>query len=393
MPNRLPFARCALFLVASAIACSRDGGGGAARGSGSGDILVGAAWPWSERTDVLYGQGIDQAVAELNDAGGVLGRKLHIVREDDHESVNEGRVIAQRFAKQSGVVAVIGHLQSYVTIPAAAIYDQAGIVLISPTATAPELTSHGYGKVFRTVFTDRQVGGDLADVAAARGYGRVAIYYMRSDYGRALANAFEEEAGARHVRVVDRQSYDPSTNNIEQSAHEVATAWKALGIDAILVAGQVPQAATFIAEARRAGVDVPILGGDALGTPALMTVGGATVEGTVIATAFHADDPRPEIRGFTAEFKRRYGHAPDAAAALGYDAVRVLAEGIRQARSTDPQQISGALRRLHEWPAVTGRFSFDAKGDLVGSPVAHMVVRKGQFEFLNTTPLLSQREP
>lgn len=172
-----------------------------------GDIVIGVAWPWAARKELRFGDGVDMAVAEVNATGGVLGRQLRIVRLDDHESADEGRVIAQRLGADPRVVAVIGHLQSYVTVPAAAIYDNGGLVLLSPAATDPALTAQGYRHVFRGTFTDKMAGREMADFAARHGYRRIAIEYVRSPYGRDLANAFEEYAADRKLEVVARQSY------------------------------------------------------------------------------------------------------------------------------------------------------------------------------------------
>src|SRR5690606_39739667 len=108
------------------------------------EIVIGAPWPWEARSALGYSKGLDMAVAEINGAGGVLGRPLRIKRVDDRESVAEGRLAAQQLAEDREVVAVIGHLQSYVSVPAAAIYDMAGLVMIAPTSTDPRLTSQGY---------------------------------------------------------------------------------------------------------------------------------------------------------------------------------------------------------------------------------------------------------
>ena len=137
---------------------------------GEGDIVIGVAWPWAARREVRYGEGLDMAVAEINAAGGVGGRRIVLEREDDHESVDEGELVAQRLANDPNVVAVIGHLQSYVSVPASAIYDLSGILMIAPTATDPELTAHGYSRVFRATFTDAEVGRQMAEYAARQGY-------------------------------------------------------------------------------------------------------------------------------------------------------------------------------------------------------------------------------
>jgi branched-chain amino acid transport system substrate-binding protein len=359
----------------------------------SGDVVIGVAWPWAAHPDILFGQGADMAVAEVNASGGVNGRRLRLRREDDHESVDSGRVVAHRLSSDPSVVAVIGHLQSYVTIPAAAIYDEAGLVLLSPTATDPELTAHAYTRVFRATFTSSSVGRQMADYAAARGFKRVAIYYTRDDYGRLLSNAFEERANGYGMTVPARQSYNPGGENAERAFLGTFAAWKDLGIDALFVAGEVPSAGTLIAQARRAGLAVPVIGVDAMSSPALMSAGGRAVEGTVVPTPFHVDEPRAAVQRFNAAFRGRYRVAPDAGSALGYDAVWLLARAIRAAKASDPDSISRALHRARGWQAVTGAFTFDSAGSLAERPIITMVVRDGRFEYVPGAPAVAVTGP
>ncbi|HEX8246390.1 MAG TPA: ABC transporter substrate-binding protein [Longimicrobium sp.] len=349
--------------------------------AGKGDVVIGAAWPWAARGQLLFRQGLEMAAAEENARGGVLGRRIRIVTADDHESVDQGRLVAQRFAEDPSVVAVVGHLQSYVTVPAAPIYDLSGVVLLAPAATDPELTRAHYAHVFRGTFSDLAAGTQLADYARARGYRSVAIYYGRNAYGRSLANAFEEHAAELGIRIAARQSYDPNAAPGAGSLGPLLDGWRQLDFDAILLAGETPYAATFLSEARRHGITVPVLGGDALGVPDLLAAGPAA-EGTVIVAAFHPDAPRPEVRRFGEAFRARYGRAPDAAAALGYDAVRVLADAIRRARSTAPDRVAAALHDTRGWNGVTGPFTFDADGDLPAKPITLITVRGGRFEYL-----------
>jgi branched-chain amino acid transport system substrate-binding protein len=348
---------------------------------GTGDLVIAVAWPWAKRGEILFAEGLRLAVAEVNDSGGLLGRQLRLVQVDDHESVDDGRLIAQRLGADPDVVAVIGHLQSYVSVPAAGIYDLSGLIMVSPTATDPELTSQGYTRVFRATFTDRAVGYQMADFAAGRGYRRVAIFYIRNRYGRGLANAFEERATELGLTTVARQSYDASEHVNEYTFAPTLREWKPLELDAIFLAGEVPSAAVFVAEARKYGIDVPILGGDAMSSPALLRAGGAA-EGTVVATPFHPDEPRAEVQQFAAAFRRRYGKSPDAGSAIGYDAVRLIAYAMRTARSAVPDSVAAALRGTRDWKGVTGPFTFTREGDLVDKPVTKMVVRGGKFEFL-----------
>lgn len=347
-----------------------------------GDVVVAVAWPWEMRKELRYAEGLEMAAAETNTAGGVNGRPLRLVRFDDHGSVDEGRMVAQRIAADPDIVAVIGHLQSYVTVPAAAVYDLSGLVLVAPTSTDPELTSHGYKRVFRTTFTDKAIGRQLAQFAGQRGFRRVAIYYIRNTYGRELANAFEERANEIGVTIVGRRSYDPSDEVTSRTFDPIVNQWKTLEMDAIFLAGEVPSAALFIAKAREAGLKVPILGGDAMSSPALMSVSERAAEGTIVGASFHSDEPRAEVRRFTESFRRRYGAAPDAGSAVGYDAVRLLVHAMQQAHSSVPDDIAAALHTLHDWPGVTGTFAFDDDGDVVGKHLVKLVVRNGRFEYV-----------
>ena len=355
---------------------------GQAQAEADGPVTIAAPWPWESRTTLLYGQGLQMAVDEVNAAGGVLGRPLTVLREDDYEAVDRGRLVAQRLAQNRDVVAVIGHMQSYVSLPAAAIYDLSGLVHVAPTATDPRLTEQGYRRLFRITFTDREIGAQMADFAASQGYDRVAIYYIRDAYGRGLANAFEERALELGVGIADRQSYDPNTLAGDRAVTDILESWRDLDLRAVFIAGEPRQAAAMIRAAREADIAVPVLGGDALGTSTFVNLGGPAVEGTVIAAAFHPDDEREEVQRFSLAFRQRYGALPDVSAALGYDAVKLLVHGITRAGSINPDTVADALRTTEEWPGVTGPIAFSDNGNLVGRVIGKVVVRDGQLAWL-----------
>jgi branched-chain amino acid transport system substrate-binding protein len=348
---------------------------------GDGDIVIAAAWPWELRKEMLYGEGMQMALDELNAEGGIGGRRLRVARYDDGESIDRGRIVAQQIADDPDVVAIIGHLQSYITVEAASVYDQAGLVLLAPTATDPELTRLGYRRVFRVAFTDDAMGRRLAEQVAAQQQRRVALYYIRNDYGRNVANAFEARARELGIAVQVRNSYDPSEQVTERTFDQVLSEWKPMELDTIVLAGEVPSAAIFVAQARRKGIQVPILGGDAMSSPALMAVAGRAAEGMIVATYFHADEPRPEVARFSAAFRARHGQPPDAGAALGYDSARLLGDAMRTAGSIVPDDVARALRDRGGRRGVTGSFSFDDAGD-GDPPIVLTVVRNGRFEYL-----------
>lgn len=354
------------------------------RARGAGEIVIGAPWSWEEMKDQAhYGEGMDLAVEELNAAGGVLGRPVKLLRMDDQGSVDHGRIVAQELGRNPDVVAVIGHLHSYVTVAAAPIYDLSGLLLVSATSTTPALTRQGYGRVFRTTFNDSDVGRQMAEYAHQNGHRRMVIYYSRDEYGRELANSFEEQLVQRGGEIVNRESYDPNLNANPVAAEQTVSAWSSWEFDAVFIAGRGGQAGLLVKELRRRGIRVPVLGSDALATPVFVETGGDAVEGTVIASAFNDEAPDPTVQRFNAAFHKRYGREPDVAAALGYDAVRVLAQAMREAGSAEPEKVAAAMRGLRGYQGVTGAFTFDKNGNLVGAPIRKVVVRDGGFHYLD----------
>jgi len=357
---------------------------------GNGAITVAAAWPWSVRSDGFYWEGMKLAMDEVNEAGGILGRPLRIIKEDDRESVNEGRLVAQRLADNPDVVAVIGHLNSHVTIPAADIYDAAGLLMLTPGSTNPELTRSGHRLVFRSVNNDEEIAKQMVGFAELRGFRRVSICYVRNSYGLGLANAFEQRAQELRIDVVDRQSYDPAETENPMSFQRLVTQWKDLDFDVLFLAGMAPQAGYLIKQIRTEGIDVPILGGDALDTPELLFSAGEAAEGVIIASVFHPDDPRPEVQRFNRLFRSIYDREPDSWAARGYEAVRLLADGMSAAGSAAPEDVARQFRTMGAWPGLTGTFSFRSNGDVTGKSIVKTIVENGRFKYLEDVPVLAR---
>jgi branched-chain amino acid transport system substrate-binding protein len=338
-----------------------------------GDILVGVAadpdgWMW---------KGILMAVEEINGAGGILGRQVQIVQRYDESSATQAKLVAQQFASDLDMVAVVGHWGSDMAISASATYEFAGLLMICPAATSPKLTQQGFRLVFRTSPSNKQVGPQLASFAASQGYERMMIVSAKDAYGRGLGNVFEMHAGKEGIAIVDRVSYSDG----ESDFAPFLTHWGELDFDAVFVAGTNPEVAYFVERVRRLGVTQPILGGEGPTTDDLWEIAGEAAEGTITAAYFHPDDPRPEVRRFKADFQERYGVPPDVWAAQGYDAVYLLAHAMETAGSTVPEEVADALRSIEGWPGVTGSHTFQASGDVVDKPIVLNIVRNGAFEY------------
>nr|WP_315491339.1 ABC transporter substrate-binding protein [uncultured Rhodoferax sp.] len=343
----------------------------------TGDIVVGVSWPFSTAKGRLW-EGVAMAQEEINAAGGVLGRKLVLVKEDDQLSVTKGTVIAHKFAANLDMVAVIGTLNSYIAIPTAPVYEFAGMVMLTQGSSVVRLTNQGYKKVFRMIPSNRNVGEMLADYAKSKKYKHVLVYYVKNEYGLDLANAFEQRATSIGVEVTDRVSYLAGAGDYKLAMQH----WKDFyNFDAIFLAGSLPEGAQIIRAAREIGIKVPIFAADGLDSPDLMTLGGDAVEGVEVTSFFHPNTPTPAVRAFNDKFVQRYKKLPDTSAALGYDAVTLLAHAMTKAKTTVPADIAAELHKLKGWSGVTGEHGFDGAGNVMDKPVVMQVVKNGQFEF------------
>jgi branched-chain amino acid transport system substrate-binding protein len=348
-----------------------------------GAVLVAVAWPLKLGKASLA-QGVDLAVEEINGGGGVLaGRPLKILYKDDASSLSKGRLAAQEIADNLDVAAVIGHLNTYVTLPASEIYERAGLVMITPGASGQKITERGAQLVFRSLPSNRDQGRQIGDYAAAQGYKSVAIYYIKNDYGIDLANYFEQRAHETGINIADRRSYQ-----VDGDDHAVLLAeWAAfLKTDAVFLCGSLPESAQILREARAVGLKLPVFGAAGLDSPDLIRLGGANVEGTVVFSLFNAGDPRPEVRAFGERFRKKFGVLPDSTAAQGYDAVQLLAQAMKRAGSIVPAQVGAALRATRDYHGVTGTSTYSETGDPVAKRLAKVVVRDGEFVFFEHSP-------
>jgi branched-chain amino acid transport system substrate-binding protein len=333
----------------------------------SGDIRLGMAGPFDEGFGAANRLGVELAVAELNDAGGIDGRQLIIDFRDDRGDGARAATIAQEFVDNPGVVGVIGHVTSGAMVAAAKVYD-GHLPAIATTASSAELTGISPW-AFRVISSDSANGVDLARFASRLGKRRVAILYENDPYGRGLAAAFRSEFTG------DVIAFDPIVADGQDAA--VYAAWFVQQRpDLVFVAGTERSALALLRESRRLEVTADFLGGD--GWTGLV-VEPELAEGAYVGAPFTALDTRPEARRFVEAFRARHGTDPDGNAALAYDAVHVMAAGLR---AVGPNRT-----RLRDWLAgrsatqgiagVTGTIAFLPTGDPIGKAFTMTRIRNG----------------
>jgi branched-chain amino acid transport system substrate-binding protein len=341
------------------------------------DIVIGVAWPFATNND-LFSEGIDLAVREINENGGINGRELKLLKADDGAELEKGLKIAQSFAENKEIRAVIGHRNSFISIPASAIYEQAGLVMLSPASTAPGLTQNGYKHIFRCIPGDDEIARQMAVYLAGQGYRRMVIVYSDDSYGTGLANSFEDQAKAQGITIVDRFDNYTGLEDLKRLHNK----WQAFGFDGIFIAENMPEAAQFIFDAGQAGINVPFFGGNTLESPLLSSIGGKAAEGTIVGSVFNPNIDRPEVKSFVLGFSQEYNKMPNSYAALGYDAVKILAAAIEKSDSRIRSTVAEELANLGSWPGASGSHEFDAKGNDMGDLVVLKELHAGEFRYL-----------
>lgn len=346
---------------------------------GTGAIHLGIVWPFTLAKD-LFREGVNMAVGEVNEMGGVLGRKLEVQFGDDRSSSYEGLVVAQDFARDHRLLYVIGHYDAHVILTTSLIYQVNSILFITPGTTGFRSTRRGLGLVFNSYHTEQEIIGSLVGYCERSNYYRMAVAFQNTPYGSGLADIFENRAGERGMEILARLPYDRPDQRVIRHMVEVLN--NSERVDALFIAGLMPEIAQVIASLRHLGMNLPIVGIDDLDTELFLEVAGKAAEGTVFPSTFDPGSPRPEVAEFSRRFEALYGKPPDPWAAQGYDAVKLLAFAVRQAGSAVPARVAAVLRRTRGWVGVTGSHTFNEQGEVVGKSLVLKQAKEGQFVFL-----------
>ena len=358
----------ALVLAALTFSC-----GGERNPSGQGiELGFYGALTGPQATFALSGRnGARLAIDEINRTGGVLGKKLSLLSEDDRNEPAEAASAVSKLITQNHVVALIGENASSRTLAAAPIAQSYNVPMVSPSSTNVEVTKKG-DYIFRVCFIDPSQGKALALFARQNlKAGTAAILIdSKSDYSVGLAAAFENSFTAAGGKVISQIKYAEGDSDFSAQL----TTLTALKPDVLFVPGYYTDAGLIARQARSLGLQSVLLGADGWDSPKLAEIGGAAVEGSYFSNHYSVDDPSPAVRKFVDTYKQAYGAEPDSIAALSYDAARLVADAIRRAGSTEGKRVRDALASTKDFPGVTGNITMDADRNPVKLPVILKVV-------------------
>lgn len=325
-----------------------------------------------EATFAISGRnGAKLAIDEINRAGGVLGKKLDLLSEDDRNEASEAISAVTKLITRDHVVALIGENASSRTIAAASTAQTYQVPMVSPTSTAVEVTKKG-DYIFRVCFIDPSQGKALALFATQNLKAQTAAILIdsKSDYSVGLADAFKTQFVTHGGRVVSEAKYAEGDSDFSAQL----TSIRAEKPDVLFVPGYYTDAGLIARQARGLGVNSTLLGGDGWDSPKLAEIGGASVEGAYFSNHYSVDDPSPTVRGFVEAYRKAYATDPDSIAASSYDAARIVVDAIRRAGSTEGKRVRDALAATKDFPGVTGSITMDADRNPTKLPVILKVV-------------------
>ncbi|CAG0972650.1 Leucine-, isoleucine-, valine-, threonine-, and alanine-binding protein [Myxococcaceae bacterium] len=370
----------AIAVVALACGSGREGGAAGPEPIQVGHYasLTGDTATFGQSTD----RGLRMKIDEINAAGGVLGRPIEIITEDDRSITEEARSAAQKLLQRDQVVALLGEVASSRSLAAAPEAQRARIPMITPASTNPKVTEVG-DYIFRACFIDPFQGAVMAKFARETlGADRVAILFdFKQDYSVGLADFFRKTFEASGGTIVADERY--TSGDIEFRAQ--LTKIRATKPDAIFVPGYYTEVGLIAKQARELGIDVPLLGGDGWDSSKTLEIGGKAVEGNYFSNHYAADSDRPEVVAFVRAYRERWGETPDAMAVLGYDTGGILADAIARAGSTDPEKLRDAIAATRNYPGVSGTISMDENRNARKDAVV-MKIRDGAFRYEQTVP-------
>jgi len=365
-------------LLVTLTACSGGGNGGeGSDGAKDGEIVIAHAGPMtgdSAQFGDMKEKAIQLAIDEVNEKGGINGKKVVLLTGDDTGNPKEAPNVAQKFAQDDRVLAVIGHWNSSCTLAARGIYDAAGIPLLADSVNKA-LTDGTTPTAYRISLTDTAQAESLAKYAYEKlGKRRAAILYTANDFGTGLMNdfatAFEELGG----EVVASETYFEGQS---KDFSPQLTKIKGTNPDLMFIAGYYVETALIAQQSKELGLDVQMLGTEGISSEELIKLGGDAVEGIIFAGFFHPDIEYPGTKEFVEAFRAKYNKDPDTYAALAYDSAKLIFAAIEE-NGESREGIMKFLDEVEDFPGVAGPISFDEENNVVRNIVV-LTVKDGKI--------------
>jgi branched-chain amino acid transport system substrate-binding protein len=362
-------------VIAAAVAligCGQQSGGGAEVRIGHVAPLTGGIAHLGKDNE----NGARLAIDEANEAKITIDGKqvkFTLVAEDDQADPKVGTTVAQKLV-DAKVVGVVGHLNSGTSIPASPIYNQAGIPVVSGSATNPKLTEQGFKTQFRVVARDDQQGPAVASYLAANNKPKlVAVIDDATAYGEGIANEVEKTLKAANIEVLPREKGTDKTTDWKA----ILTKLRGRNPDAVFYGGMDATGGPLLKQGRELGIKAVFSFGDGACTDKMKELAGEAAEGLLCSQA--GIPPQAASKKFLDAYKKKFNADPILYSPFTYDATNLLIEAMKKANSTDPKKYLGELQKI-SFTGASGPISFDDKGDRKDAEITMFSMKGGKLE-------------
>ena len=361
---------------------------GSGCGKKSDDITVGAYLSLSG-SDSTFGtdtrEGIELAVEEVNAAGGVKGKKVKVLFEDDKSTTQEASQKVRQLIDRDKVVAILGEVASSRSLAGGLIANTSHVPMVTPSSTAVEVTQ-GREWVFRTCFTDDQQGQVAARfVRNELKKNKVGVFYAAQDtYSSGLARSFRDEFKKLGGEIVIDKGYQKGETNYTTYLNEL----KAQNPEIIFVPNYYNEMVQIARQAKQVGIPgSTFVGGDGWDSANLIEGAGAELEGAYFTNHYAPDVPWPNSKKFVSSFQTKFKHEPSGLSAQGYDATLLLFDAIGRATEVTPEAIRKALAETKNFQGATGTTTMD-KDRNANKPIVVVKITDKKFKY--ATQLMAQ---
>jgi len=341
------------------------------------DITIATAGPMTGQYASFGEQmakGAEMAVKDINAAGGVLGEKIVLKIGDDACDPKQAVAVANQMVND-GVVFMAGHFCSGSSIPASEVYNEEGILQITPASTSPTFTERGLDNVLRVCGRDDQQGVEAANFLKDNFPGKkIAILHDKTAYGKGLADQTKMNLNKAGI---EETMYEAITAG-EKDYSALVSKLKQAAVDVIYLGGYHTEGGLIIRQAREQGLNATLVSGDALVSGEFASIAGESGDGTLFS---FSPDPRknPEASGVVKAFEAD-GYNPEGYTLYTYGAIQAWAQAVEAAKSTDFEPVREKLASM-EFSTVLGKFGFDEKGDVTAPGYVFYEWKGGQYDY------------
>lgn len=335
----------------------------------------------TKNRDFKYG--VELATKMINKDGLLDGRKIKLIYEDYPNDIEKAKKISSKFSKDLDIVASISNSDTNIAIPLSIDYEFSGLIFISTSATDPLFTRKSFKYIFRNIPDTISMANSLAGLSDNLNYENIVVLHSKSKYGNTLSNVFIQKSTELGMKIIYRTSFSDKDRIFKKVVSKISPSKnKDIDYDAIFIAGDIKSVLNLIVQLRESGIYAPIITGNNLDSNKLLELGDKA-NGVMLPTYFNLDILNFKTQEFIKTYKNEYNILPTSDSVDGFDSIRLLAEAIKKAKSTEPSDIAQSLKYMGNFHSISGDYSLNKKGDVVGKKVFFKKVINKKFKFLN----------